>query len=181
MKKILALVLAVAMLLIPAGSALAAPPATGKVEITMTGGELAIGVYNVYTEVAATWAPTEPILTDTKYTSSPANAAYTLTNTGTVTINTTIKGNDMSATDGKSWTLSAGGTNVGTDYGMWYKKELDVTDTLITNSAVTFVNGIATLGTQHFGLSMLTPQQADRVTNGTKYTTTVDISAVQTP
>jgi hypothetical protein len=178
-KTILATLLALALVLIPAGSALAAPSTTGTVSITMTGGSLAITVYDKGTSNPATWNPTERILNDTKYTTTSADQEFTLTNAGTVTVDTTIIGADMSGPP--AWTLSDTGDNTGSTYGLWYKKFGGADTVIQRTTALTFVAPLAEAGLQDFGLSMLTPADGAAVVNGTVYTTQVTITAVQTP
>jgi hypothetical protein len=165
MKKILALVLAVMLTLIPSGTALAAE---ATVTITMTGGELAI-------TVAPDWT-VGPVLTNTTYKTTPDDSACTLTNTGNVRIDTTIVGADVTGTP--TWTLSNDGSNGVAIYGLKYKKQGGA-DTVINKTPATFVNDLAASGTQLFGLSLLTPTDQASIVKGNTYTTTVTISAVQ--
>ena len=164
---ITSVLLAIILALIPCLPALAAD--TGTVTITMTGID----------EISITLEPTEwplgDVSPDTEYSTSPPIDWCTLTNTGTVSVDTFIEGEDARWYEdgtGKNyyWTLSnTNESNVGDavrghKYMLWFRAHGD-TDrgyVLITEEENEFwpPNGGSSISAgdyKQFGLKLLTP------------------------
>ena len=148
MRKILALLLVVMLMLIPAGSALAATSDT--VTVTMTGGTLSI----------STGSPTYAfgtVVQDASYITASADAQFTVTNDGTVEADIDIHG--ANTTGGTpNWTLVASGAlGAADDYALDFQRAplLGWNSVLLTDTD--YMDDLASLGTDTFGLRLWTP------------------------
>jgi hypothetical protein len=157
-KTLLAIVLALALAVVPAAGVLA--DTTAGVTVTATPSFL--GIENT----PPSW-PIGPVTADTDVASG--EAYFTLTNVGSVEIDTTIGCNGWSGT--RAWTYGAaaqdqGQLSFGTGGGY---------NTVVpSGSTVTFVNDIAAYGTQSWGLELDAPSS---FTHGYEQTTIVTITA----
>ncbi len=105
---------------------------------------------------------------------------FTITNNSPYSVNITISGDDMTGT-GVTWTLSEDasvGTNI---YGLRAGLEggvegNDYVTVVPKSTANTLVSGLASLGTQRWGLQLLTPQI---VTDGASKSGIVTLTATQ--
>jgi hypothetical protein len=155
MRKIIALLLAVMLVLIPAGSVLAATSDT--VTITMTGGLLSI---------TATSTP-DPydfgtVVQDATYAS--ALTAFTVENDGTVEVDITIHGANTTCA-GTPWTLQA---NPGADiYALDFSRDASPGWTEFTTADVDYMYDLPATGTDtdDFGLQLWTPVTITDTTN----------------
>jgi hypothetical protein len=162
MRKILALLLAVMLALIPAGSALAATSDT--VTITMTGGTLSI----------STGSPTYGFGTVIQgQTYSTATTQFTVTNNGTVTVDIDIYGADTTG-GSPSWTLSDTATPGAEIYGLKFERDTSPGLVVIPNNdgtppdATDYMDGLSSgagSNTDKFGLQLLTPTSITDITN----------------
>ena len=153
MRKLLTLLLVVLLMLIPAGSALAATSDT--VTITMTGGTLSI---------TATSTP-DPyafgtVVQDASYTT--ALTVFTVTNDGTVEADIAIHGADTTCA-GTAWALQA---DPGADiYALDFSRSAAPAWTEFTTTDVDYMYDLASLGSDDFGLQLWTPVTISDTTN----------------
>jgi len=153
MKKILVLLLAVVLMLIPAGSALAATSDT--VTITMTGGLLSIDATSTPDPYAF-----GTVVQDTSYAS--ALTVFTVDNDGTVEADIAIHGADTTSA-GTIWALQA---NPGADiYALDFSRNSSPGWTEFTTSDVDYMYDLASAGTDDFGLQLWTPVTITDTTN----------------
>jgi hypothetical protein len=163
-KTILATLLALALVLIPAGSAFAAPVTTATVTITMGGGEINISVdpinWNLGLVVqGGTYATSGDTFTLSNNSTAGLNIDVTITgaNTADWTLDTTVSDNH--------YTLSYDRT------GSWVN---------ITTSAASYLANWTAPGTDSFDLQLGAPNPMTAGI-GASQNTTITFDAVQTP
>ena len=159
-KTLLAILLALALIVVPVGSALAGDTAG----VTVTATPSFLGIENS----PSTW-PIGTVTADTDEETGEGN--FTLTNVSNVAIDTTIGCTVWSGTQSWAYGLAAedqGQLSFGTGGGY---------NTVVpAGSTVTFVDDIAAYATQGWGLKLDTPSS---FTHGYVQTTTVTITATE--
>jgi len=144
------------LVLIPAGSVFADKTAT--VTITMTGGNLSIST-------GEPTYPFGPVVQDETYITTSADAEFTVTNDGTVAADIDIHG--ANTTGGSpNWALVASGSLGGADdYALDYQRAAAGGWNSILTTDSDYLDDLASLGTDTFGLRLHTPTTITDTTN----------------
>jgi len=153
-RTIIAILLALALAVIPAANAFAAK--TADVTVTATGAKLSIAITAGSPHDFGTVLESDTV--------ASALTQFTLTNNGTVAADIVIHGHNSTVGGGGTlWTLAdAPGTDT---YAMQFSRNSAPGWTVIKTTDVTYMSNLAALGTDQFGLQLSTPTSITDTTN----------------
>lgn len=166
-RTLIAILLALALAVIPAANAFAAK--TADVTVTATGGHLSIAITAGSPYGFGTVVESDNVAT--------ALTQFTLTNDGTVTANIVIHGHNTTVGGGGTlWTLSDTGVPGVNTYGLFFSRNSAPGWTVIPTTDVPYMSNLLAAGTDQFGFQLSTPTTIADTTNQQTAITTLTAS-----